>query len=116
MVLEINPSRMKAVLGRARGLPEGFDSSRKIHVVFPTAKEDWGDAFESIPTYIHIPAKVLFEFAQKGVLTGTPGDALTALIHAGICFEEGLEAKLAPICERHARWLGKSSRKRVAAA
>ena len=56
------------------------------------------------------------EFARNGVLTGTPEGTIAALIHNGICFEDGLAAKLAPICEKHARWLGKSSTKRAAPA
>ena len=99
----------------AAALPQGFDRTRKVCVVLPTAPQHW-EGCDSIPTYINIPAEVVLEFAEKGFLTGTPEDTLTALIHAGICFAEGLEAKLAPICEKHARWLGKSSIKRVAGA
>ena len=93
-------------------LPQGFDRTRKVCVVLPTAPQHW-EGCDSIPTYINIPTEILRGFLETGEANAVlehgralqTDEVLVALIRAGMCFADELVAKMAPYCEEHARWM-----------
>ena len=97
----------------AAALPQGFDRTRKVCVVLPTAPQHW-EGCDSIPTYINIPTEILRGFLETGQTDAAlehhsalrwMDEVVVKLVREGMCFVDELVAKMAPYCEEHARWM-----------